>query len=184
MEDSTVTLIVGLAGIFSTLAASALGVYAASKARTAPLREALYCKQIDLITNLIDHQTRIRTYLAILRIREHHFAQDARIHAAEIFKHFCELGGQAAAILPTESYVAFRQIENKVAEYLMMFDDGEELTDEELTSIDGLFAKSAVLARIVLGVDEFNAEVLSMLKKTDHFDQVAGLAPNEFRPAK
>ena len=57
MEPSTVTLIIGLAGIVSTLSVSGLGLYYTAKSR-APLRQALFSKQIEIVMEIANLQSR------------------------------------------------------------------------------------------------------------------------------
>ena len=58
MEPSTVTLIIGLAGIVSTLSVSGLGLYYTAKSRAAPLRQALFSKQIEIVMEIANLQSR------------------------------------------------------------------------------------------------------------------------------
>ncbi|MGO9147509.1 MAG: hypothetical protein ACLQDF_14185 [Desulfomonilia bacterium] len=53
MEEKTITLIIGLAGIASTLIAGGLGSYFTARARSSPLRETLFSKQLELMTKVI-----------------------------------------------------------------------------------------------------------------------------------
>ena len=83
MEEKTVTLIIGLAGIFSTLISSGLGIYFTAKARSSALRESLFNQQLELVKKIIRKQERVRIYFTVLTDKGGPFEEDARHDAGE-----------------------------------------------------------------------------------------------------
>ena len=78
MDQKVVTLILGLAGIAGTLISIGLGLYFTAKARSAPLREALFKKQLDLISRIMHKQGRIRVFVTIMGGEDDIFKDKAR----------------------------------------------------------------------------------------------------------
>ncbi|MFA5984230.1 MAG: hypothetical protein WC782_09450 [Methylococcaceae bacterium] len=73
MEQSTITLVVGLAGISSTLIVSGMGLYYTAKSRPAALRQALFSKQREMVVEIVHLQSRIRLFAT------HFLSKKARI---------------------------------------------------------------------------------------------------------
>jgi len=91
MDQKVVTLIVGLAGITATLISSGLGLYFMARARSAPLREALFKKQSELISQIIHKQERIRLFAIIMVEGEDTFKDRARNDIGECVQEFSEM---------------------------------------------------------------------------------------------
>lgn len=66
MDEKTIALVLGITGIISTLISSAMGLYFTAKARSSPLRELLFNKQLELMTQLVHTQELFRTFIMIL----------------------------------------------------------------------------------------------------------------------
>lgn len=78
MKPETVTLVIGLAGILSTLISSSLGIYFVSKSRSSALRESLFSQQLDLVRKIIYKQGRTRVYFTVLTDKDGPYEEEAR----------------------------------------------------------------------------------------------------------
>jgi hypothetical protein len=180
MDSNTVTLIIGLAGIIGTVIASSLGLYFTAKSRSAPLRELLYAKQIELITQMIHKQARFRVYATILSSGDPGFKDIARDDIGDCFKEYSETTEKAAALLPTELWVEIKRLETLMSELIDNYDKSAIINEESLLKLAGMDAKVALVSRVVLGVDELTEESLKLFSSTKGFERVAKIEPEYF----
>ncbi len=120
MDQNVVTLVIGLAGISSTLISSGLGIYFTARARSAPLRELLYSKQVDLISKIIYKQARYRVYATVLGDdKTATFHKRALEDIGECVKEYSELTERAAAILPTDLWVEVKRLSSAMTDLVV-----------------------------------------------------------------
>lgn len=156
MDSNTVTLIIGLAGIIGTVIASGLGLYFTAKARNAPLRELLYAKQIELITQIVHKQARFRIYATILSGDDATFKDIARDDIGNCVKEYSEMTEKASALLPTELWVEIKRLNSLMTELITNYDENAILDENSLSKLAGMDVKVALVSRVVLGIDEFD----------------------------
>ena len=171
--SNTVILFVSLAGVSGTIIVSFLGLYFTAKARSAPLRELLYAKQIDLITQIIYKQARFRIYATILSGDDSTFKDVARDDISSCTKEYSELTEKAAALLPTDLWVEIKQLSNLMSELLTNYDENAILDQNSLLKLAALDSKVALISRVVLGIDELTEESLKLFSSTKDFERVA-----------
>jgi hypothetical protein len=135
MDQKVVTLIVGLAGITATVISSGLGLYFTSKARSTPLREFLFKKQLDLISRIIKKQERIRIFTTILVEGEDMFKNRARDDLQECVHEFSEMQYEGSAILPVELWLEVKRLNDYVLNLLVSYDHSNELDIDNLTTL-------------------------------------------------
>jgi len=181
MDSNIVTLIVGLAGITSTLIASGLGFYFTAKARSGALREALFHKQLEIITKVIHKQGRIRVFATILSGDDDTFEEQARDDIGECVREFSELQEEAAAILPTELWVEVKQLNDQMIQMLVDYDEGKGVTENHLRELAAREAKVALLSRVVMGIDELTEQSMNLFTKKNNFERLADMEIDHFR---
>jgi hypothetical protein len=180
MDQNVVTLIIGLAGISSTLISSGLGIYFTARARSAPLRELLYSKQVDLISKIIQKQARYRVYATVLSDdKTTTFHERALEDIGECVKEYSELTERAAAILPTDLWVEIKRLSTAMTDLLGDYDEVSKIDQDKLITIMAIDAKVALLSRAVLGVDELTDESLRLFSSTKSFERLATLESKE-----
>jgi hypothetical protein len=175
MDDKTVTLIIGLAGIFSTLISSGLGIYFTGKGRSAPLRQSLFNKQLELITKIIHKQGRIRVFFTILSGSDDTYKELARDDIGECVKKFSELQEEGAAILPTELWVEVKQLNSQITGMLVEYDEGRGISENSMGDLVARETKVALLSRVVLGIDELTEESLKLFSSKMDIERIANI---------
>lgn len=180
MDQNVVTLFIGLAGIASTLIASGLGIYFTAKARSAPLRELLYSRQVELISKIIHKQARYRVYATVLSDAETAaFHKRARNDIGNCVKEYSELTEQAAAMLPTDLWIEISRLSNAMTAQLVNYDKTSKIDPDEMVQIVAMETKVALLSRAVLGVDELTDESLRLFSSSKGFENLAKIELSE-----
>ncbi len=177
MDSNTVTLIIGLAGISGTIIASILGLYFTARARSAPLREMLYAKQVELITQIIYKQGRFRNYVLVLSGKEPNFKDLARDDIGKCVKEYSEMTEKAAAILPTELWVEIRKLNDFMVDLIIEYDDNATIDEKSLSKFASMHTKVALISRVVLGIDELTGESIKLFTSIKNFDTVTNIKP-------
>ena len=179
MDSTTQALILGISGIMATLVSSSLGLYFTARARTAPLRNHLYSKQLDLVLQIILVIGRIRIYLPIILAPEpnehrEQALEDLRGKVSEL----SQLVDSAAALFPTELYAEINQLSHLIVNIMVDFDEGRDVAgfQEEL---GGHATKVALLARTYLGVDELSQESTALFVKRKDLQRVSNVRPQD-----
>jgi hypothetical protein len=180
MDQNVVTLIIGLAGISSTLISSGLGIYFTARARSAPLREFLYSRQVELISKIIHKQARYRVYSTVLSDAETAaFHKRALEDIGDCVKEYSELTDQAAAILPTDLWIETKRLSNAMTAQLVNYDKTSKIDHDEMIAIIAIETKVALLSRAVLGVDELTDESLRLFSSSKGFENLTKIELNE-----
>lgn len=181
MEEKTTTLIVGLAGILSTLIASGLGLYFTAKARTNSLREALYVRQFDLITRIISKQGRVRVFATILAGKDNTYKEQAREDIGNCVKEFSEYQEEGAAILPTELWIEIKKTDDYMADILVNYDEGKGVSEDDIKTLAAMMAKVCLLSRVVIGVDELTEESVKLFSSKKEYEKLANIKIEELK---
>jgi hypothetical protein len=181
MASETATLIVGLAGIAGTLLSSGMGLYFVARARRSPMRELLYGRQLDLIVRILRTAGRIRVFMAILASDDDTFKEQARDDVGRSVKRLSQLSDDAAALLPTELFVEVRTLSEATVDILVKIDAPEPAS---LDQLDTQAAKTALMTRSLLGVDELSDESIALFGKRDSLDRLSKIGLQQFRPRR
>ena len=172
MDSNTVTLVIGLSGITATLISSALGLYFTSKARSSPLREMLYSKQIDLIVSIISKTGRIRIFTTILASKDSTFKDRARDDLGDYVKILYELTEQGAAILPTELWIEVKKLSEHVVTISDEYDKNKIIDSNQIVKLSAIGS--------VLGVDELTEESIKIFSSKKAFGNLANIEISYF----
>jgi hypothetical protein len=178
MNSSTATLILGLAGLGATLISSALGLYFTARARTAGIRQLLYDRQLSLTLTLIQIVGKIRVYSSMIVGDHDQFASQALRDLRPKVRELAEAVDTAAALLPTELYVATQLLLGVVTKFLVAHDDGKD-TSWYRAALDGHSAKVALLARAALGVDELSIESAKLFGTAEDVTNLHRMHPDD-----
>lgn len=176
MTASTQTLLLGMAGLVATLISSALGLYFTARARAAPMRQHLYEKQLALMLRVIELIGRIRVFAPMVLEKDGPHVEralgDLRVKVHEL----SEASDSAAALLPTELYIEVNRLSRVVAQFLTDYDAGKD-TSWFPDDLAGRAAKTALLSRVFLGVDELSDESAKLFGGQGGISKVGKLAP-------
>jgi hypothetical protein len=181
MEQNTVTLIIGLAGISSTLISCGLGYYFTSKARKAPFRELLYSKQIEMICKILSRQDRFRVFATILASDDKLFHEEARNNIGNCLKEHSELIEEGEAIIPTDLWIEINKANSEMAGILSEYDNKNEIGNISIENFAAINTKVALISRLMLGVDELTDESLSLFSNKKEFEKVANIEALVFK---
>ncbi len=175
MTDQMVTLIIGLAGITATLIAGGAGLYFTAKARSGPLREAVFSKQVELLPRIVHKQSRFRVYAAILHGNDDTHKERAREDIAECFREFSELEEEAAAVLPTKVWAEIKKLSEDMSNVLIKYDEKGEIEEANFKNLVDRMTKVALVARVVLGIDELTDESLSLFAASKDYERIVNM---------
>jgi hypothetical protein len=173
MQANIVTLIIGLSGITATLIAGGLGIYFTAKARSSGLREALFSKQLDLISRIMHKQGRFRVFATILAGEDDTYKDLARDDIGVCTRDFSEIQEEGAAILPVELWVEVKKLNDQMATILVDYDEGRGISEDSSKTLVGMMTKIGLLARTVIGADELTDESLRLFTDKKNYDDLA-----------
>lgn len=180
MCNENVTLIVGLSSIVATLIAGGMGLYFTAKARSSPLREALFAKQLDLIVRIIHKQGKVRVLATILAGKDDTFKERAREDIGECVKEFSEMQDEAAAVLPTELWVEVKRLSDKMTDILVCYDEKGDIEESSFRTLVALATKVALVSRAVMGVEELTEESLNLFSSKKDYESLASMEVKHF----
>ncbi|WP_207878217.1 hypothetical protein [Pseudomonas sp. 32_A] len=180
MEEGVVTLIVGVAGIVSTLLVGALGLYYTAKARVAPLRDALFSRQLDLAVQISHLQSRLRVFVTILSDDESLYHDEAREDIREYYKQFAELEERGAVILPVELWVEVKKLSSAVSGAILEFDEEGIIAVSSKLGIEARMAKVALICRTITGADQLSEHALSLFSSRKVYRRVVEMDVSRF----
>ena len=180
MDSNVVALIIGLAGIAGTVIASSLGLYFTAKARSAPLREMLYSKQIEIITQLIHKQERFRIYATILSGKDTKFKDVALDDINKCIKEYSELTEKAVALLPTDLWIEIKKLTTFMTELINTYDETLTIDENSLLKLAGMDTKIALASRVVLGIDELTEESIKLFSSVDSLERITQIESDYF----
>ena len=160
--DSTV--LVGLAGLVTTLVASALGLFFTYKARTEPYRGALYAHQVQGVSDLLEAtaetQQRVQTFLAATEENAKHLAHE-KMHRTII--DVMPLFGRVAGLMPKRFGPFLGNYYRCLTDLLFAVHSHGSL-DAIIRSLDVALSQLLDVLREFLRVDQLTDETLSLLK--------------------
>ncbi|QLL15361.1 hypothetical protein [Pseudomonas chlororaphis] len=180
MDESAVTLVVGLAGIVSTLLVSALGLYYTAKARVAPLRDALFSRQLDVAVQISHLQSRIRVFATILSAKDALYCDEARADIGEYYKQFSELEARSAVILPVELWLELKELSNAICCLLQEYDEQGAITSPCMLKVEARMTKVALLCRTITGADQLSEHAIRLFSSRKDYQRVVDMEISKF----
>ncbi len=177
MCGETQALVLGIAGLVSTLVSTGLGLYFTARARTAPMRDLLYTKQLDLAQHMLRALGRARVF-AILLTPDGEYREQAREDMGRLAKRLSILTDEAAALFPTELYAGAKQVSDTLTSLLVEYDEKRD-TKALLDQLVGQEAKAALMVRALLGIDELSEEGIRLFSKRDTLRRLAETSPQD-----
>ncbi|MGN7988701.1 hypothetical protein ACTJKC_15235 [Pedobacter sp. 22226] len=173
MEENTVTLIVGLAGIIATLLVAVIGFYYTHKSQANSFREQLYSRQIDLISKLFHYHGRFKIFSTL--IIENHFKEEALEDIRDILRDHSIAKEEAGAIFPTELYEQLRDVSDAMSIFMERQENDILLSREDQFVFNSADVKFALLSRSLLGVDELSIGNIQLTSSWKSFKRVKNI---------
>jgi hypothetical protein len=178
MGPETRSLILGIAGMLSTLISAGFGLYFTARARAAPMRELLYSKQLDLAERVVKLLGRARVF-AVLLAPDGEYRDQAEAEMRTVVKRLSILSDQTAVLFPTELYVAAKQATDALVSFMEDYDNDKD-TSSAKDRFDGCNVKAALMMRTLLGVDELSDESIRLFSKKESLTELAEISSDEF----
>lgn len=182
MSATTQTILISIAGLISTAIVGGLGLYFAARSRSASLRQHLYQEQLALVVRLIRIIGKIRTFAPVVLDRAGPYYESALDDLRIKVRQLSEAKDTAAALLPTELYVEVSQLASVVVDFLGDHDACRDVSWFP-ARLAGHSAKTALLARAYLGVDELSTESAALFTRKARLSKVANLNSNAIAAA-
>ena len=161
---------ISIAGLSSTVAASAIGFYFTNKAQRSPLRQELFSKQIEILTSFALVATRLQLVAETLRTRAELTQQE--FEAAQQLWHdlsgdLLEVTQKGSVVLPSSAYTAMTAFRASVHDF-------EDVMIRDVDAKDAYFALMGaaghvfMIGREIVGADASaqNRFVFIVLKAT------------------
>jgi len=181
MDANTVTLIVGLAGIGSTLIASSLGIYFTAKARSGALRAALYNNQLEILKQIIHKQERFRIFATMLASDDNTHKDEARNDIGKCFIDFSKIQEEGAALLPTKLWTEVRELNVYMLKIIESYDKGEAISNDGMVTLVAMMTKVVLLTRATVGIDELSKESVNLFSSKKRYDKLTDIKLNFFK---
>ena len=180
MEQSTVTLVLGIAGIASTLTVSAMSLFYTAKSRAAPLRQALFAKQLEMAIEIIHLQSRIRNFVTILSCRDGPHRAEARHDIGEHYRQFAEAEEKAGLVFPVELWVEVKGLSSELSKAIDEVDSQGIIEQTRMKTLVARMTKIALLSRVVIGSDELTEQSIGLFSSQKEYLRVANLGVTHF----
>lgn len=175
METTTITLIIGLAGIASTFTLGTFGLYFTAKSRVSKHREVLFQRQMGLAEELVHLQERIRGYATILAAKDSSFKDRARNDIGDTYREYCNNEVRAAVVFPVHLWVEVRELSRCVSALIAEYDSTSTISSDSLKSLAVRGTKIGLLVRTLVGADELTEQSLSLFSRKQEYDNVVTL---------
>lgn len=180
MDQKVITLIISVVAILATLISSLIGHYFTAKARTSSYKQFLYGKQVDLLIKVIHKQGRFKIYATLLMPDAEEYAERARNDIGDIIKDFSILTEEAAAIIPTELWLAIRDCLNAMDTFVEKYDSKTDLKSEDMVSFTAIDTKVALMTRSFIGADKLSDESVKLFSTKKEFYNVTNMEVGAF----
>ncbi len=152
------TVWISIAGLSSTVAASAIGFYFTHKAQRSPLRQELYKKQIEILTSFVLVATRLQLVADRLRARTE--LTQPEFESAQQLWHdlsgdLLEVTQKGGVVLPSSAYSAMTAVRAAVHDF-------EDVMTRDADAKDAYFALMGAVAHVfMIGREIVGADALS-----------------------
>jgi hypothetical protein len=157
------TLLVSLAGLASTVAASSIGFYFTHKAQRTPLRQELYKEQIECLTSFVVRATQMQQLAAAFVSETSIFenGSDEDIAWETLNAEILEITQRSGLVLPSAAYstlTAYRAAQHSFEDALIAKTD----LKPPLLAMQGAFGQVFMVGREVVGADDLSAESIRL----------------------
>jgi hypothetical protein len=157
------TALVSLAGLASTVAASAIGFYFTYKAQRTPLRQELFKRQIECLSEFVMHATRMQQLASSFTTGTDTFESGGETDMAweSLNAAILEVTQRAGLVLPAAAYstlTAYRAAQRDFEDALMAKGD----LSPPLQAMMGAFGHVFMVGRELIGADHLSAESIKM----------------------
>lgn len=158
------SLWLGIAGLVSTVLVSAISIYFTHKSQRSPLRETLYARQIDALTEFILISTRIQELTRVLMNEKEltdEGIQNAQNLWAQLEAELLETTQKAGILMPSSVYSA-------MTAYRACMHDFEEALNEQAAPKDAFYALAGaashvfMVGRELVGADNLSIESVNL----------------------
>lgn len=153
------TVWISVAGLTATVATSAIGFYFSQKSQRSPLRQELYKKQIECLTEFVVNATNLQMMAASYRAGTSTFQEGSDEEQAwEILaERLRDITQRAGLVLPAAAYstmTAYRAAQHDFEDVLIAKGD----LHQPLQVLMGALGHVFMVGREVLGADSLSAE--------------------------
>lgn len=174
MSSESQGLILGIAGMVSTLISSGFGLYFTARARAGPMRELLYSKQLDLAQAMVKLLGRAHLFVTLLA--DATYRDRAEVDIGITVKRLSILTDQAAALFPTEVFVCAKQAGSALSFVVDAYESAGNL-EEATEQFHGASAKVALMLRTLIGVDELSDESVRLFSTNGSLARLMKIDP-------
>ncbi len=181
MDQKTVTLIISIVAILATLISSLIGHYFTAKARTSSFKQLLYGKQVDLLIKIIQKQGRYKVFATLLLPGAEEYAERAHVEISENLKEYSILTEEAAAIMPTNLWIAIRDCSSVMGDFLEKYNKGRLTTsDDDMLAFIAIDTKVALMSRSFIGADKLSGESVKLFATKNDLKRVTEMKASAF----
>ena len=157
------TVWISVAGLASTVAASAIGFYFSQKSQRSPLRQELYKKQVEYLTEFVVQATRLQMLAASYKVGSHTFEEGSEVEQAweTLAEGLRDITQRAGVVMPAAAYstmTAYRAAQNDFEDALI----AKKELQGPLQALAGALGHVFMVGREVLGADNLSAESIRL----------------------
>ncbi|MBD7952729.1 hypothetical protein H9654_00795 [Stenotrophomonas sp. Sa5BUN4] len=155
---------VGIIGIVSTGAVGVAGAYFAYKAQRTPLRQALYERQLNVLSDFSVLATRACKLAALLTDASKLEEPELRAVGSawdEVQEQMLEVVQRGSIILPSTVYGAVTQVRFMADRFGEAFDEGVNV-GKAYYELTGAVTQAGMVSRMLAGADALSTESLSL----------------------
>lgn len=157
------TVWISLAGLAATLTASGIGFYFSQKTQRSPLRQELYKKQVEYLTEFVVQATRLQMFAASYSAGHITFEEGSEAEGAweVLAEQLRDITQRAGLVLPAAAYstlTAYRAAQNDFEDALIAKKD----LHQPLQMLAGALGQVFMVGREVLGADNLSAESIRL----------------------
>jgi hypothetical protein len=158
------TLIISIAGLFSTALVSAIGIYFTHKSQRSPLREHLYTVQIDLLTQFASLTFKIQGVARHLKGYEN-LKEEERAEAREMWEelqlNLLEVTQRSSVVMPAALYSAMTAYRATTHDFKRSLSDKSDI-DRAFYALMGSATQVGMLSRELAGADTLGSESVDL----------------------
>lgn len=157
------TIWISIAGLAATVTASAIGFYFSQKSQRSPLRQELYKKQVEYLTEFVAQATRLQMLAAYYTAGHIAFEEGSEAEKAweVIAEQLRDITQKAGLVLPAAAYstmTGYRISQHAFEDALLANDD----LHQPLQMLTGALGQVFMVGREVLGADNLSAESIRL----------------------
>lgn len=180
MDQKIITLIISIVAILATLTSSLIGHYFTAKARSSSFKQVLYNKQVDLFIKIIHKQGRFKVFATLLLPGAEEFAEKAYNDICELIKDYSILTEEAAAIIPADLWILYRNCSSAMSEFVDRYDKGLLTSTNDMLQFTAIDVKVALMTRSFIGVDKLSEENVRLFSTKNELRRVTEIEIDVF----